>query len=154
MSDVGLDKNSRSRKVILCACQHFLSYNFDAVFIITNSLGRSACDRVNRRMAKFSNELAGLILPHDFYGSYLNSVGFTKDEDFEKKNFEFAGKTFAKVWRSVEINRFLVTAEYVTENSTIEELNLRQSGMIRRLKRVSIFFRYFINFFFLKILSY
>lgn len=95
MSDGGPDENPRYKKVISHAIHHFKKYNLDAIFIITNAPGRSAYNRVERRMAKFSNELAGLILPHGHYGSHLDNSGKTVDEELEKQNFAYAGQALA-----------------------------------------------------------
>ncbi|CAH2000945.1 unnamed protein product [Acanthoscelides obtectus] len=42
-------------------------------------------------MAPLRRELAGLILPHDHFGSHLDELGVTIDEHLERSNFEFAG---------------------------------------------------------------
>ena len=54
---------------------------------------RSAYNAIERRMAPLSRELAGLILPHDKYGSHLDDSGHTTDTDHEKLNFKHAGHT-------------------------------------------------------------
>ena len=79
----------------------------------TNAPGRSAFNRVERRMAPLSRELAGLILSHDHYGSHLDSQGKTIDEEVEKQNFEFAGKTLAELWSQVVIDGFPTISEYI-----------------------------------------
>lgn len=58
--------------------------------VATNAPGRSAFNRVERRMAPLSKELSGVILEHDHYGSHLDNQGRTVDVDKELKNFEFA----------------------------------------------------------------
>lgn len=78
-------------QVITIGIHEFITFNLDAIFIATNAPGRSAFNRVERRMAPLSRELSGLILPHEHYGSHLNSAGFTIDDDLEKENFKFAG---------------------------------------------------------------
>ena len=93
--DGGPDENPRYQKEIRVTIHHFLQYNFDALFIATNALGRSAFNRVGRKMGPLSKELIGLILPHDQYGSHLNERGITIDDDLEKKNFKFAGVNLA-----------------------------------------------------------
>ncbi|KAJ8940658.1 hypothetical protein NQ314_010633 [Rhamnusium bicolor] len=82
-ADGGPDENSRYGKVIFYAIQHFRDFNLDALFVVTNAPGRSAYNRVERRMAPLSHELAGLILPHEHYGSHLDSYGKTVDKDLE-----------------------------------------------------------------------
>lgn len=111
--DGGPDENPRYQKVIAFAIQHFKRYDLDALFLATNAPGRSAYNRVERRMAPLSRELAGLILPHDHFGSHLDERGVTIDEHLERSNFEFAGNVLAEVWSSMEIDGYNVTAKYV-----------------------------------------
>lgn len=83
------------------------------MFLATNDPGRSAYNRVERRMAPLSRELAGLILPHDYFGSHLGERGVTIDDHLERSNFEFAGNVLAEVWSSMEIDDYNVNAKYV-----------------------------------------
>lgn len=53
-SDDGPDENPRYRKVIAHTIEHFKKYNLDAIFIVINSSGRRAFNRVERRMAPLS----------------------------------------------------------------------------------------------------
>lgn len=108
--DGGPDENPRYPKVTGFAIEHFKEYNLDAIFIATNSPGRSAY-RVERRMAPLSKQLAGLILPHDKFGNHLRG-GKCIDDDLELKNFEHAGQTLAEVWNELIIDDHLVQAEY------------------------------------------
>ena len=103
----------RFQKVIDVSIHHFIQNNVDALFVATNAPGRSAFNRVERRMAPLSRELAGLILSHDHYGSHLDSQGKTIDEELEKQNFEFAGKTLAELWSQVVIDGFPTISEYI-----------------------------------------
>ncbi|XP_056635686.1 uncharacterized protein LOC130444524 [Diorhabda sublineata] len=91
----------------------FGDFNLDALFVVTNAPGRSAYNRVERRMAPSSHELAGLIWPYEHYGSHLDSYGKTVDKDLEKKNFEYAGTTLASVWKSLKVDSYDVDAEYI-----------------------------------------
>jgi hypothetical protein len=120
--DGGPDENPRYVKVINVAIHHFKKYDFDAFFVATNAPGRSAFNRVERRMAPLSRELAGLILPHEHFGSHLDGKGQTVNDDLEKSNFAFAGKTLAEVWGSTVIDGYPVIAHYVNpESSEISE---------------------------------
>jgi hypothetical protein len=101
--DGGPDENPRYNKVIDVAIHHFLKNNLDGMFLATNAPGRSAFNRVERRMAPLSRELSGLILSHDHYGSHLDSQGKTTNEKLEKLNFAFAGDTLASIWSDVII---------------------------------------------------
>lgn len=85
----------------------------DAIFIATNAPGRSAFNKVERRMAPLSRELSGVVLPHDYYGSHLNNAGISVDEDLERKNFKFAADCLAEIWSKTTIDNFPVVAEYI-----------------------------------------
>ena len=111
--DGGPDENPRYQKVIETAVYHFMQNNLDAYFIATNAPGRSAFNRVERRMAPLSKELPGLILPHDKYGSHLNDQGLTIDTDLEKKNFAFARSTLAEIWSQTVVDSHPIVAEYI-----------------------------------------
>lgn len=127
----GPDENPRYRKVIQVAVHHFLEHNLDALFIATNAPGSSAFNRLERRMAPLSKELVGLIIPHDHFGSHLDSQLRTTDEELEKKNFKFAGETLAGVWGDLSIDGFPTVAEYVdpdTSEVDPETLECRDQG--------------------------
>ena len=49
-------------------------------------------------MAPLSKEMCGLILPHDYFGSHLNSKGETVDDGLEVRNFRKAAEVLAEVW--------------------------------------------------------
>ena len=119
--DGGTDENPRYQEVIRIAIHHFLRYDFDSLFIATNAPGRSAFNRVERKMALLSKELTGLILTHDHYGSYLNERGITIDS--YKKNFKFARVTLAEIWLQIIVDKFATVAEYMesTESELLEE---------------------------------
>lgn len=119
--DGGPDENPRYRKVIDHAIDHFKKCNLDALFLITNAPGRSAYNRVERRMAPLSRQLSGLILPHNNFGTHLNEASVTIDHDLEKKNFGFAGKALAEVWGNMDINGYPVTAEYADIECVAQE---------------------------------
>lgn len=110
--DGGPDENPRYRETIRYSCSNFCKFNLDALYIATQAPGRSAYNPVERRMAPLSRFLAGIILPHDTFGSHLNSQGVTVDEELEKQNFQKAGETLAEVWREAVIDQFPVVAEW------------------------------------------
>lgn len=111
--DGGPDENPRYQKAIRVGIHHFCKHDLDAVFFATNAPGRSAFNRVERRMAPLSHELSGVILPHEKYGSHLNERGETIDAALEKKNFEFAGKCLAEIWSNLSVDNFPCVAEYI-----------------------------------------
>ncbi|GBP40219.1 hypothetical protein EVAR_37620_1 [Eumeta japonica] len=97
-----------------------VKYDLDAVFLFTNAPGRSAFNRVERRMAPLSRELSGLILPHDSCGTHLDERGRTIDHDLEKNNFQKAGEVLAEVWNYVVIDNHCVVAEFVEPDDIAE----------------------------------
>lgn len=112
--DGGPDENPRYTKVVEAAVHHFIKNDFDAYFVACNAPGRSAFNRVERRMAPLSKELAGVILPFEYYGSHLDQNCKTVDLELEKKNFGFAGKALAEIWSNMVIDNFQVIAEYIS----------------------------------------
>lgn len=111
--DGGPDENPRYDKVMKHAIEHFKKRNLDAVFIACNAPGRSAFNRVERRMAPLSKELAGLILPYDFFGTHLNNRNETVDLELEKKNFKMAGQILCELWSNTTIDGYETVAEYI-----------------------------------------
>jgi hypothetical protein len=79
-------------------------------------------------MAPLSRELTGVILPHDHFGTHLDTSGRTVDDDLELMNFAEAGKVLASIWSDVTIDGFPVVARYIcpphvntiTESSSID----------------------------------
>ena len=119
--DGGPDENPRYSKTIKCAIDYFCTYKLDALFVATNAPGRSAFNRVERRMAPLSHDIAGVVLPHDHFGSHLNSKGETIDREMEIKNFSYAGKILSEIWSNTIIDGNSVVAEYV---EPIDEHNI------------------------------
>lgn len=121
ITDGGPDQCPRFQNVINAAISHFIKFDLDAIFLATNAPGRSAYNRVERRMAALSRELAGVILPHDHFGNHLNSQKETTDEALELMNFKYAGEALADIWSKVVIDNFETKAEYIDpEHSTAE----------------------------------
>ena len=56
--DGGPDEHPRYAKTIECAINYFSSQGLDRFFLPTNAPGRSAFNRIERRMVKFSQELS------------------------------------------------------------------------------------------------
>ena len=111
--DGGPDENPRYEKTIACAEDLFCSSDLDALFLATNAPGRSAFNRIERRMAPLSRELAGVILPHETFGTHLNSKGGTIDPELEKKNFAHAGEILAEIWSNTVIDGKSTISEFI-----------------------------------------
>ena len=50
------------KKTISCTLVYFNTYGLDVFFLVTNAPGRSAFNRVKRRMAPLSKELCSVLL--------------------------------------------------------------------------------------------
>ena len=59
------EENPRYTNTINCATDYFIEHDLDAYFVATNAPGRSAFNRVEKRMSDLSKELSGVILPND-----------------------------------------------------------------------------------------
>ena len=59
-------------------------------FLATNAPRKTAFNRIEGRLVKFSQELSGIVLSHDKFGSHLNLKGETIEPELEKKNFMHA----------------------------------------------------------------
>ena len=90
--DGGPDENPRYTKTTECAIDYFLSQELDALFLATNAPSRSAFNRVEHQMVKFSKELSGVVLPHDKFGSHLNAKRETIDKELGKKKMGMLGR--------------------------------------------------------------
>ncbi|KAJ6634591.1 hypothetical protein Bhyg_13166 [Pseudolycoriella hygida] len=123
--DGGPDENPRYEKVAKMNVHHFLKYDLDALFVACNAPGRSAFNRVERRMATLSKSIVGIILPYDHYGTHLDNQGRTFDVEKEKKNFSYAGEALAEVWSETVIDGHITYAEYVDlDNSNLNESSI------------------------------
>ena len=74
---------------------------------------QAAYNRVECHMAPLSRELSSVILPHDHFGSHLDSSGRTVDKELELQNFAEAGKVLAGIWTDVQIDSYPVVASYI-----------------------------------------
>lgn len=125
--DGGPDENPRYYKTQLAAVQDFVNYDLDRYITVTNAPGRSAYNPVERRMAPLSKTLAGLVIPHDHFGSHLNRSGKTINDELEAKNFFFAQEVVADRFSSITITGHEVFAEAVApENSRLSSNEVNQ----------------------------
>lgn len=69
-------------------------------------------------MAPLSKELAGLVIPHDHFGSHLDNQLRTTDSILEKENFKYAGELLAQVWDDITIDGYPTVAEYIDPDSS------------------------------------
>ena len=58
-----------------------------------NAPGRGEFNRTKCQMAKFSQQLSGIVLSHYKFGSHLNSKGKAIDPEKEKKSLCMQGRS-------------------------------------------------------------
>ena len=109
---------NRYEKTIKCSVSYFLKHNLDAFYLATNAPGRSTFNRVERRMAPLSHDLAGVVLPHDTFGSH-NNKNETVDKELEMKNFAKAGEVLAEIWSKTVIDNYPAVAEYINPSDEV-----------------------------------
>ena len=78
-----------------------------------NASGLSAFNKIERRMSPLSQDIAGLSLKHDTYGTHLDANGNTVDTELEKKNFFAAAEVLSNVWSNIVIDGHDVDATAV-----------------------------------------
>ncbi|CAG8550095.1 7005_t:CDS:2 [Dentiscutata heterogama] len=113
ISDGGPDENPRYRKTVQMMVDHFTKYDLDTIIVACFAPHQSASNPVERRMAPLSHDLAGIILPHDTFGSHLDAQLKTSDEELEKRNFKAAGGVLTSVWEDTIIDGYPVLVKYV-----------------------------------------
>ena len=117
--DGGPDENPRYEKIINGSIKYFVENSLDAFFLTTNAPGRSAFSLVERRMVKLNKEMSDVILEHDKFGRNLDAKGVTVDKDFELKNFEYAGRTLAKIWSGLMLDGNPAVAEFIEDDAPV-----------------------------------
>ena len=79
-------------------------------------------------MAPLSKELAGVILPHDTFGSHLDASGRTTNDKLELRNFANAVAVLAEIWSNLTFDGYPVVAEYVAP----KQGHLKQEQLMKR----------------------
>ena len=118
-SDGAGDEAPRFPAPLAAAVSLFKELELDALIHGVNAAGLSAFNPVERRMAPLSHDLAGLVLPHDHYGTHLDSRGATTDIELEKKNFLKAAEVLADVWSKTVIDGHKVDCQALQPGSEL-----------------------------------
>ncbi|CAF3351676.1 unnamed protein product [Rotaria socialis] len=113
---------TRFPKTLTTAINRFKKYNLDAFFIVTQAPGQATFNVAERRLAVLSQDLTGLVLPHDYFGTHLNVSGVTIDAETEKLNLKTTGEVLAEVWSMDMIDRHPVVAQYMDPPSSTDDM--------------------------------
>ena len=68
-------------------------------------------------MAPLSHDIAGIILPHDTYGTHLDDSGNTLDKKLEEENFYAAADALSDIWSQTVIDKHPVDCQTVKKGS-------------------------------------
>jgi hypothetical protein len=115
------ENNSRHPKTLASAIDKFKKYNLDALVMVNQAPGQALFNVVERRLSPMTHDLAGLILPHDHFGTHLNDSGVTINPELERTNFKKAGEVLAEVWRGSVIDEYPVVAEYIDPPASTQD---------------------------------
>ena len=115
--DGGLDENPRHEKTISYTVDYFNTFDFHAFFLVTNAPGRSAFNRVERRVAPLSKELGCVLLDRKHFGAHLDDKGNTVGPQIELKSFEHNRKILGEIWSRMVIDDYPVIAEYIVDKA-------------------------------------
>ena len=115
------ENNTRYLKTLSTAIDLFKKHNLDALVIVNQAPGQALYNVVERRMAPLSHDLAGLILPHDHFGTHLNDLGLTEHAELEKENFKQAADVLAEVWSMNVLDEYPVVAEYINPSPFVDD---------------------------------
>ena len=85
-------------KPLATAIHFFKHLKLDVFLHGVNAAGLSAFNPVERRMGPLSHDIVGVVIPHEKFGSHLDSQGNTIDVELEKKNFFYALQVLANIW--------------------------------------------------------
>ena len=106
------DKYSRYKKVIKFGIHQFIQQDLDLMVSHQMLMAEAHFNKLERKIARLSRELSGLILPHDDYGSHLDERAKTMGTELEEKNFDFAGKTVDEIFSQLIVDSYPADAEY------------------------------------------
>ena len=85
--------------------------DLDVLLHGVNAAGLSLFNTFERRMTPLSRDLAGIVLPHDYFGNHLDSSEKTIkviDQKLDVENFKKATDVLSQVWEKTVINGYLV----------------------------------------------
>ena len=90
-------------------------------------------------MAPLSHDLAGVILPHDTFGSHLDASGNTVDKKLEEDNFYAAADVLSNIWSQTVIDKCVVDCKTVKKGSQFIPDEPSQDWVSIHVKVISCF---------------
>ena len=102
------DKTPRFPKTLATAVDLFRLLDIDVLLHGVNAAELSAFNPVERRMAALSRDLAGIVLPHDYFDNHLDSSGKAINQELEVENFQMVADVLSQVLETTAIDGYLV----------------------------------------------
>lgn len=84
----------------------------DCLIAACNAVGLSA-HLIEQKMTTLSNELSGIVLPHDSSATHLDENGKTINNVKELENFKKVSKLPSEIWSAMNINSYQFNAKWV-----------------------------------------
>ena len=97
-TDEAQDEATHFPKTLATAVDLFCLLNLDVLLHGVNAARLSAFNPVKKRMTPLSCDLAGVVLPHDYFGNHLDSSGNTINHKMEVENFQKVDDILSQVW--------------------------------------------------------
>lgn len=121
LDSTGPENHPLYPKTLATAIDKFRKHNLDVLLMIRAAPAQNLFNIVERRLAPLSHDLAGLILPHDHFGTHLNEAGATEHAELEKENFKKTADVLAEVWSMNVLDEYPVVAEYISPSPAIDD---------------------------------
>ena len=86
-------------------------------------------------MAPLNHDVAGVILPHDTFGTHLNEKGDTIDKDLDLENFAHAGKILSDIWSHTVIDGFPTVGAYVDSEANMDIIHQDEEWISKHVRQ-------------------
>ena len=106
-TDGAQDEAPRYPKPLATTVYFFKHLKLDVLLRGVNATGLSAFNPVKRNMSPLSHDIAGVVLPHENFGSRLDAQGNTIDVELEN-NFFHASQVLADIWSHTVMDGYKV----------------------------------------------
>lgn len=119
-----LEPNDYTRypKTLVSAIGKFKRYNLDALFIFAQAPGHPSSNICERRFAVLAQDLTGLVLPYDYFGTHLNLGGYTIDAELEKTNLKKTGEVLAEIWNLDKIDGQPIVVQFIDPPAIADQM--------------------------------
>ena len=133
-NDGAQDEAPRYTKPLATAIYFFKHLKLDVFLHGVNAL--STFNPIERRMSPLSHDIAGVFLPHENFGSHLDSQGNTIDVELEKQNFFLASQVLTDIWSHTVIDGYKVDCTALPLRKEFTPLEVSPSWATRHVQQL------------------